>query len=94
MSPDREITTNELAEDVRALTAELREFRHWADRTFVRQDVYGEHRKADEKASDASDARVLAVENRQTWIARTAVTALVLPALVAVMVALILGAVR
>jgi hypothetical protein len=104
--PARERSPDELAEDlariesavergsaetrkaIEALAAESRQANHdmfaKIESTFVRQDVY-----------DARHAIVLTrldkVEERGTWLGRTAVTALLLPILVTIVVAVILA---
>lgn len=87
---DREITVGELADDMRALSEELRDFRRWADERLVTREVYDAHREANVEAAKVFDHRLTAIEGRQTWIARTSVTALILPILVPIMVGIIL----
>jgi hypothetical protein len=86
MSPEREVTTAELADDIKELSRSVRDLARILETTYVRKDVY-------DLAHRVLDAKVIAVEARQTLIARTAVTALLLPIVVAVVVALLLGAV-
>jgi len=52
--------------------------------TYVRQDVY-------DLAHRNLEGRVRTVEDRHTWLARTSITALVLPILVAIVAAIILA---
>lgn len=87
---DREVTVGELADDIRELSEELRGFRRWADERLVTREVYDAHREANAEQSKVIDHRLTAVEGRQTWIARTSVTALILPILVPIMVGIIL----
>lgn len=92
---DRVPDPSELAEDLARIeravergAAEMRQaFEALAARietTYVRRDVYdAKHR--------ILEVRVGKVEERYTWIGRTAITALVLPILVGVVVAVILA---
>lgn len=61
------------------------------ERTYVRQDVYKERQDAVAAQIALAATKAEQVENRHTWVARTAVVALILPIVVALMVALILG---
>lgn len=90
----REPTLGEVADDLRELRDAVDkngdELRRAVDRlteqiaeTYVRKDVY-------EARHGTLIDRVAKVEERQTWSTRTAVTALLLPILVAVIVALVL----
>ena len=85
----------ELAEDLqrleRAIDASAQSTRDAIDRLinemkreYVRKEVH-------EIVTRQLDNRVLAVENRHTWIARTAVTALILPVLVTVVAAILIA---
>jgi hypothetical protein len=93
LSP-REPTLGEVADDLRELrewmATEGKETRAALDRltnqvasTYVRQDVYLAEQTA-------IKGRVAAVEERNQWLARTALTALALPIIVGVVVAVLL----
>lgn len=84
MTEPREVSIGELGDKVGALTDQIARLVSTIETTYVRKDVY-------ELAHRQLEADVAAVEARQTLIARTAVTALMLPILVSVVVALVLG---
>lgn len=95
MSPEREVTIGELADDVNDLAKAVRELSHAIETTYVRKDVYDlAHSQLVaivEMNSKRHDTEIAAVSARQTLIARTAVTALLLPMITGVIVALLVG---
>lgn len=93
--PDREVTIGELADDVTDLTAAVRELRHAIETTYVRKDVYDLAHAQLVAIVDSNnqrhDSEIRAIETRQTWISRTAVTALLLPLVVFVVTVIVIG---
>lgn len=92
---DREVTIGELGEDISDLAVAVRELRQSIETTYVRKDVYDiAHRQLDDMVN-ANNARhdmaIRALEARQTLIGRTAVTALLVPIIVGVVIALVVG---
>jgi predicted nucleic acid-binding Zn-ribbon protein len=81
--PSREPTPAEIAEDLRELRSAVDRLAEVVERTYVRFDVY----RAEQKSLEA---RVAKVEERHTWVARTAMAGLLLPIVVAVVLAVIL----
>ena len=80
---DREPTLGEIAEDLRDLMRSVDRLTETVERTYVRLDVY----RAEQTGIVE---RVRRMEDRLTWVGRAAVTGLLLPILVAVILALIL----
>lgn len=77
----REPTLGEIWDDLQEMKASIGELSSKIDRTYVRQDVYAAEQAARNGERRTLEARVGRVEERFTWIARTALTALVLPIL-------------
>jgi thiamine monophosphate synthase len=96
--PDREVTIGELADDVTHLTAAVERLSQAIETTYVRKDVYDlAHTVLVDMVhlnNQRHDTAIRAIEARQTWIGRTAVTALLLPLITGVVVALLLGAIK
>lgn len=93
--PGREPSTDELAEDLARIEravergasetrAAIEALAAKMEQTYVRQDVY-------DARHSILMSRVDKVEERSTWLGRTAVTALLLPILVAIVAAVILA---
>lgn len=75
------------AQTLTTLAEVLRELSQTVQSTYVRRDVYsGDHQ--------GMSTRLKVIEDRQTWIARTAVTGVVLPFLVTIMAAIYLTGIR
>lgn len=93
--PDPGELAEDLAEIKRAVEHGARDTRAAIDAlaariesTYVRQDVY-------RLAHQNLEGRVKTVEDRHTWLARTSITALILPVIVTIVAAIILsGGVR
>ena len=73
----REPTLGELADDLREIRDDLRALPDRLDATYVRRDVYELRIAHLEERQEATDARL-------TWIGRTAITGVLLPIVVAV----------
>lgn len=81
---DRDKST---AQTLTTLSEVLKELAHNVQSTYVRRDVYhGDHA--------ATTGRLKGIEDRQTWVARTAVTGVILPFLVTIMAAIYLTGIR
>jgi CHASE3 domain sensor protein len=97
MSPDREVSMGELVDRVTDLTLAIRELRTEIAEHYVRKDVYklAHDRLVDEVANTAKrhDEEITALEQRQTLIARTAVTALVIPIVILIVAGILSGVV-
>jgi hypothetical protein len=95
MYPEREVSIGELAEDVRDLADAVRALSLSIETTYVRRDVYDLAHAQLIATVDANnrrhDAEIAAIEQRQTLIARTAVTALLLPLITVILGALLVG---
>lgn len=93
--PDREVTIGELAEDVAHLAQAVDRLSQVIETTYVRKDVYDlAHSVLVDLVqinNQRHDVAIRALEARQTLIGRTAVTALLLPVVVIITTALIMG---
>lgn len=98
---DREPSPGELAEDIAKLDRKLDILVDRIDakfdrldsnitKNYPRSDLYAANRAADLSRVESADRRVAAVEERLTWVGRAAVTGLLLPVLVAIIVGVIL----
>jgi hypothetical protein len=85
--PGREPSLGELADDIHEMQRDLRSLRDVLERTYVRQDVY-------EAQSVTRDGRIAAIEDTLKWVARVAVSSLLLPLLVALAAYLLIGGPR
>lgn len=98
MSPEREVTIGELAEDVSDLASAIRELRTSLEDKYMQKEMYEtKHSHLVElvKANNARhDAEIRELEARLTLIARTAVTALLAPILVIIVAAIMAGSFR
>ena len=80
--------TRSTSQTVRALSDVVEQQQRRIEEVYVRRDVYDlAHRSLEDRVKEADD--------RHTWLARTAVTALVLPIIVSIVAAIILtGGIR
>jgi hypothetical protein len=96
--PDREVTIGELADDVVHLAKAVDRLSQAIETTYVRKDVYDlAHTVLVDMVNlnnQRHDTAIRAIESRQTWIARTAVTALLLPLVTFVITVVILGVIK
>ena len=84
MSPEREVSLGEVADDLKDLAREVRDFRPFIESTFVRRDIY-------DLAHAQLVTKVATLEASVTWAWRTAVTAILAPAIIAILVFLLNG---
>ena len=82
--PDREPTLGEIARGLRELKASTDRLIETIERTYVRRDVHGAEQAAMEQ-------RVGRVEERLNWTFRVAVSGLLLPVLVVLILAIIVA---
>lgn len=90
--PGREPSAGELAEDIHEIKELLKGLPDELDKTYVRRDVNHERMVAVDARFQTVETRVFVLEGRSTWIGRAAITGLLMPILVSVIVGIILGA--
>lgn len=84
LAEDLAETRDELRADSKATRARIDELIQTIDRTYMRQDVY-------QAKHEALVVKVDKIEDRHTWLSRTAITALILPIVVGVFLAIMLS---
>lgn len=90
MPSEREPSLGEVAENLRDLRRSIEALTTMISSTYVRQDVYRAEQGLSMERITAINGRVEQVEERHTWISRTAIAALLLPIMVSIVVTLLL----